>query len=96
MFNHANFALPQSLDKLLRVLIVTPDMHRVHHSTVREETDSNFGFCLSIWDRVFGTYIAQPEKGHQEMTIGLPESQAVDSQRIDRMLADPFRNQASR
>ena len=96
MFNHANFALPKPIDRLLRVLIVTPDMHRVHHSTVRAETDSNFGFCLSIWDRVFKTYIAQPEGGHEGMTIGLPGSQSQEAQRIDRMLADPFRDQASR
>ena len=71
MFNHANIALPLGLDRLLRLLIVTPDMHRVHHSVVGREHDSNYGFNLSVWDRLFGTYRAQPEAGHQGMTIGL-------------------------
>ncbi len=71
MFNHANIRLPQKLDRIVRLLIVTPDMHRVHHSDIRQEHDSNYGFSLSIWDRIFGTYVAQPEKGHDAMTIGL-------------------------
>lgn len=71
MFNHANIALPQWLDRIVRVVLVTPDMHRVHHSTLRHEHDSNYGFSLSIWDRMFRTYVAQPEKGHDGMTIGL-------------------------
>ncbi len=91
MFNHANLRLPNALDALLRQLIVTPDMHRVHHSADTHETDSNFGFCLSIWDRLFGTYIAQPAAGHEQMTIGLTETQSMESQRIDEMLAEPFR-----
>ncbi len=71
MFNHANIKLPLWLDKIVRLVLVTPDMHRVHHSDIRAEHDSNYGFSLSIWDRMFGTYIAQPEKGHEAMTIGL-------------------------
>ena len=71
MFNHANIRIPLKLDAILRTFLVTPDMHRVHHSVHRYEHDSNYGFALSIWDRMFGTYIAQPEKGHQNMTIGL-------------------------
>lgn len=71
MFNHANLALPLWLDRPLRVVLVTPDMHRVHHSTLRSEHDSNYGFSLSIWDRLFGTYIAQPGAGHDAMEIGL-------------------------
>ena len=71
MFNHANMRLPLGLDAVLRLVLVTPDMHRVHHSVKRREHDSNYGFALSIWDRMFGTYIAQPEAGHDEMTIGL-------------------------
>lgn len=71
MFNHANMRIPLKLDRFLRIFIVTPDMHRVHHSDNRAEHDSNYGFALSIWDRLFGTYIAQPEKGHEQMTIGL-------------------------
>ena len=71
MFNHANIRIPLKLDAILRKVLVTPDMHRVHHSVHRYEHDSNYGFALSIWDRMFGTYIAQPEKGHENMTIGL-------------------------
>nr|WP_245165243.1 sterol desaturase family protein [Stappia sp. 28M-7] len=75
MFNHANVRLPLTLDRWLRLLVVTPDMHRVHHSVIRRETDSNYGFNLAIWDRLFGTYVAQPAKGHEGMTIGLDEYQ---------------------
>ncbi|WP_372884358.1 sterol desaturase family protein [Shimia sp.] len=71
MFNHANLALPRRLDAALRLVMVTPDMHRVHHSVHRAEHDSNYGFALSLWDRLFGTYVAQPEAGHEGMTIGL-------------------------
>jgi len=71
MFNHANLALPNRVDAVLRTVLVTPDMHRVHHSVHRAEHDSNYGFALSIWDRMFGTYIAQPAKGHKAMDIGL-------------------------
>ena len=71
LFNHANWRLPLPLDRALRLVLVTPDMHRVHHSVHRHEHDSNYGFALSIWDRIFGTYIAQPDKGHEGMTIGL-------------------------
>lgn len=71
IFNHANMRLPLGLDALLRRILVTPDMHRVHHSDNRAEHDSNYGFALSIWDRLFGTYVAQPARGHDSMTIGL-------------------------
>ncbi|MCP5073465.1 MAG: sterol desaturase family protein [Rhodobacteraceae bacterium] len=71
MFNHANLNLPPNLDRLTRLLLVTPDMHRVHHSNLRAEHDSNYGFSLSIWDRVFGTYNDQPQGGHDGMTVGL-------------------------
>lgn len=71
MFNHANLRLPLGLDRALRLFLVTPDMHRVHHSVHRAEHDSNYGFSLSIWDRMFGTYIAQPAEGHSKMKIGL-------------------------
>ena len=71
MFNHANIRLPRWADQLLRLVLVTPDMHRVHHSVHRSEHDSNYGFALSIWDRMFGTYIAQPREGHDDMTVGL-------------------------
>ena len=71
MFNHANWRLPQGVDRVVRLVLVTPDMHRVHHSDIRAEHDSNYGFALSIWDRIFGTYIAQPKLGHNGMTVGL-------------------------
>ena len=72
MFNHANLSMPAALDRVFRLVVVTPDMHRVHHSILRNETDSNFGFNLPWWDRLFGTYRAAPAAGHQGMTIGLP------------------------
>ena len=71
MFNHANVALPFKLDRILRALIVTPDMHRVHHSTILDESNRNFGFNLSCWDRLFNSYQAQPIKGHLKMNIGV-------------------------
>ena len=73
MFNHSNVRMPAPIDHVLRWLVVTPDMHRVHHSVVRRETDSNVGFNLPWWDRLCGTYRAQPEAGHEGMTIGLEE-----------------------
>ncbi|MDH5600841.1 MAG: sterol desaturase family protein [Gammaproteobacteria bacterium] len=71
MFNHGNISLPKTLDKYLRLILVTPDMHRVHHSVEDDEANSNFGFSLPWWDRIFGTYRAQPRAGHKEMTIGI-------------------------
>ena len=71
MFNHGNVRLPLGLDRVLRLFIVTPDMHRVHHSVEDNEANSNFGFNLSVWDRILGTYIAQPREGHEGMTIGI-------------------------
>jgi sterol desaturase/sphingolipid hydroxylase (fatty acid hydroxylase superfamily) len=95
MFNHANAAMPPALDRVLRLIVVTPDMHRVHHSILRHETDSNFGFNLPWWDRLFGTYRAQPEAGHAGMTIGLPTFRGSHELRIDRLLTQPFRNDAA-
>jgi sterol desaturase/sphingolipid hydroxylase (fatty acid hydroxylase superfamily) len=91
MFNHANATLPEPLDRVLRRALVTPDMHRVHHSVVTAETHSNFGFNLSWWDRVFGTYRAQPEAGHEQMMLGLPDFRADAEARLDRMLTQPWR-----
>ena len=71
LFNHANLRLPLWLDRGLRLVLVTPDMHRVHHSVIRAEHDSNYGFALSVWDRIFRTYRAQPEGGHEDMVLGL-------------------------
>lgn len=90
MFNHANLRLPLWLDKFLRVLIVTPDMHRVHHSVEQGETNSNFGFNLSLWDRVFRTYKAQPDPGHDRVVIGLPEHQTPQPAEFFWSLRLPF------
>lgn len=92
MFNHSNATLSQRADIVLRKVVVTPDMHRVHHSVIARETHSNFGFFLSVWDRGFGTYIDQPQRGHDKVKIGIPLFQKVDEQRIDKMLTQPFRN----
>ena len=75
----------------MRWVVVTPDMHRVHHSAVRTETDSNFGFNLPWWDRIFDTYRAQPDAGHTGMTIGLPVFREENDLRLDQMLTQPFR-----
>jgi sterol desaturase/sphingolipid hydroxylase (fatty acid hydroxylase superfamily) len=90
LFNHANLALPRWLDRALRRVLVTPDMHRVHHSADRAEHDSNFGFCLSIWDRLFRTFRAQPALGHDAMTIGL-QWQDDRAARLGWSLLLPFR-----
>ncbi|MFT5785617.1 MAG: sterol desaturase/sphingolipid hydroxylase (fatty acid hydroxylase superfamily) [Ascidiaceihabitans sp.] len=91
MFNHANIRLPLSVDAILRRVLVTPDMHRVHHSTLRHEHDSNYGFSLSIWDQMFGTYVAQPEAGHDAMDIGL-QWQDDRPSRLGWSLKLPFSN----
>ena len=91
MFNHANIDLPPWFDRVLRLAVVTPDMHRVHHSIERHEHDSNYGFNLSIWDRLFSTYTPQPAKGHQGMTIGLAPYQTEEPTRLGWSLAIPFR-----
>ena len=93
MFNHANLRLPAALDRVLRPLLVTPDMHRVHHSVVPRETNSNFGFNLALWDRLFGTYIAQPAAGHTAMTIGIPQFRDPAELRLDRLLTQPLRDE---
>lgn len=89
MFNHANIRLPLGLDRPLRLFLVTPDMHRVHHSALRAEHDSNYGFSLSVWDRLFGTYVAQPAAGHDKMTVGL-EWQSDSPSKLGWSLALPF------
>jgi sterol desaturase/sphingolipid hydroxylase (fatty acid hydroxylase superfamily) len=95
IFNHANVAMPAWLDRIVRLVVVTPDMHRVHHSIVRAETDSNFGFNLPWWDRLFGTYRAAPKAGHDGMTIGLPIFRDPAESRIDRLITQPFRNEGA-
>ncbi len=90
MFNHANARIPLPLDRVLRWIIVTPDMHRVHHSVERAEHNTNFGFNLSCWDRVLGTYKDQPARGHEGMTIGLKSFRERTWQSLPRLLAMPF------
>lgn len=90
MFNHANLALPQRLDSVLRRIVVTPDMHRVHHSIDSSETNSNFGFNLPWWDRLFGTYVEQPAAGHAAMTLGLPIFRGIKSVGLWNLLVQPF------
>ena len=90
MFNHGNFFIPLGLDRVLRLLVVTPDMHRVHHSVFPSETNSNFGFNLPWWDRLFGTYRSQPMKGHEQMTIGLNQFRDPSRLTLLWMIALPF------
>ena len=92
MFNHGNVGLPQRLDRTLRWILVTPDMHRVHHSIRPEETDSNFGFNLPWWDRLFGTYRDQPRDGHTGMRIGLEYFRDRRAIGLDALLLQPFLN----
>ncbi len=91
LFNHANLRLPGKLDAGLRWLLVTPDMHRVHHSVIPAETNSNYGFFISLWDRLLGSYCAQPSAGHQDMTIGLREYQREDQLGLMQLVLIPFR-----
>ena len=96
MFNHSNVGVPQAVERVLRWLVVTPDMHRVHHSIVRRETDSNFGFNFPWWDRLFGTYQPQPDAGHDAMTCGIEQFRDLKELRLDRMLIQPFRDAEGR
>ena len=96
VFNHGNLRLPEGVDRWLRLLIVTPDMHRVHHSVRHEETDSNFGFSIPWWDRLFGSYRAQPADGHEAMRIGLIEFSGESEIRLGEMLLQPLRNAPAR
>lgn len=93
MFNHANIRIPLKVDRVLRWFLVTPDMHRVHHSIVPREMNSNYGFNIPIWDRLFGTYTDQPAAGHEEMTIGLSDRFRSDGdQHLHSQLIQPFRS----
>ena len=92
VFNHANARLPERLDRVLRRLVVTPDMHRVHHSIEYDESSSNFGFNLPWWDRLFGTYRAQPRLGHEAMTLGVDAFRSAQDLRLDRLLVQPLRD----
>lgn len=90
MFNHSNLRLPEKVDRILRLLVVTPDMHRVHHSVIIRETNSNYGFNLPWWDRLLGTYKAQPAKGHADMVIGLSQFRDPQKNSLPRLLILPF------
>jgi sterol desaturase/sphingolipid hydroxylase (fatty acid hydroxylase superfamily) len=94
IFNHSNIRIPAGIDRILRWFVVTPDMHRVHHSIVRRETNSNFGFNLPWWDLLLGTYRAQPAAGHAAMTIGIEQFRDPRELGLDRMLLQPFRGEA--
>jgi len=96
MFNHGNIKLPIGLDRVLRLFIVTPDMHRVHHSVKPEETNSNYGFNLPWWDRIFGTYMDQPSLGHKEMEIGIDKFREPQEISIFRLLTQPFRGEVGK
>lgn len=96
LFNHGNVRLAPSVDRVLRFIIVTPEMHRVHHSVVIRETNSNFGFNLPWWDRLFGTYKAQPAAGHEEMTIGLSQFRVANRLTLPRLLILPFVGETSK
>jgi sterol desaturase/sphingolipid hydroxylase (fatty acid hydroxylase superfamily) len=91
LFNHANLALPRAVDRWLRLAVVTPDMHRVHHSTSPREFNTNLGFNLPWWDRAFGTYKAQPDQGHETMKLGLNIFRDPRWLALHRMLVMPFR-----
>ena len=93
LFNHGNVRMPEGLDRVLRAFVVTPEMHRVHHSVHAYETNSNFGFNLPWWDRLFGTYRAQPAEGHRDMTIGLTQFQERGPENLWWMLVLPFRGE---
>ena len=90
LFNHGNVRLPLAADRVLRTVIVTPDMHRIHHSVRRPETDSNYGFNLSVWDRLFGTYRDQPIDGHEGMAIGLEAFRSARDRHLGRLLLQPL------
>jgi len=90
MFNHSNIGIPEKVDRVLRFLVVTPDMHRVHHSVIIRETNSNYGFNLPWWDRLLGTYKVQPEQGHDGMIIGLSQFRDPKKLTLPRLLMLPF------
>lgn len=95
IFNHSNIALPRTVDRVMRLFLVTPDMHRVHHSVEPRETNANFGFSVSWWDWMFGTYLAQPAQGHLGMQIGIEQFRRPRDLWLDRMLVQPLRRPAA-
>jgi sterol desaturase/sphingolipid hydroxylase (fatty acid hydroxylase superfamily) len=93
LWEHANVRLSSRMDRLLRSVIVTPDMHRVHHSWYPDETNSNYGFNFSFWDRLFRTYHPQPRDGHEDMTLGLKEFRRDEAQRLTQLLVQPLQTE---
>ena len=92
MFNHGNIRIPNHIDKMVRYVFVTPDMHRIHHSRIQKEANSNYGFSISAWDRLFKTYTSKPNKGQVGMDIGISENQSHhQTNRLDGMMLMPFR-----
>ncbi|MGB0514170.1 MAG: sterol desaturase family protein [Wenzhouxiangellaceae bacterium] len=96
LWTHTDVALPATVDRRIRWLLVTPSMHRIHHSTWRPETDSNYGFHLSVWDRLFGSYRAQPSRPEREMPVGLAAFRDDQDQRLSALLLNPFSTAAAR
>ena len=90
LWSHSNIKVSSWLDAVIRTVFVTPDMHRIHHSAHKHETNSNYGFCLSIWDRIFASYRKQPQDGHEKMTIGLDRFRKPQDQSLWRLLIQPF------
>ncbi len=93
MFNHSNLRFPLGVDAIIRKILVTPDMHRIHHSIIRKECDSNYGFNVSWWDRLFRTYTALPQDGHLGMTLGLNDFRQKHDQQVHHLLMQPFKNE---
>jgi len=92
LFNHSNLRVHPRVEPLLRWIVVTPDMHRVHHSVFHDETDSNYGFNFPVWDRLFRTYRREPRDGHGAMHLGLPQFRDLRESKLVRLLTQPFRN----
>ena len=90
-FNHSNINLPLKIDRILRWVLITPDIHRIHHSTVQSETDSNYGFSISLWDRLFNTYVAQPKKSQTTLDIGLPNQRTQEELGFIKLMLLPFK-----
>ena len=95
LLTHSNIAISRRLDNWLRTVFVTPDWHRVHHSVHRDETDSNYGNILSLWDRMFASYVAQPREGHVDMLIGLAGFRDLSSQTLPALILQPMRRESN-
>jgi sterol desaturase/sphingolipid hydroxylase (fatty acid hydroxylase superfamily) len=91
LYNHSNVRLPERAERVMRWFVVTPEMHIIHHSTAQRETDSNYGFNLALWDRLFGTYSHRPVAGYDGMVVGLDQFRDRSEQRLDKLVTQPFR-----